>query len=627
LTRALNRAVSIFFEEFGIPGDLPIINGCDCAAIGASWGEATAFMLKRIKNKGGRRIRRLTLAIKSCKRLFDVACGPCDKKAGEKARREWDHHVGKDVPQSELDRCSEHLPLLRERIRELIDGWGKRLVERRKGGGDPYLGEYVPGQQGCCEVPSGEGGTLACGPDDYSGDRSLVRRGVAKTKGKHRVVTMQSAEVKRVLTPVHNALYDHISSKGWCVRGEVRKEDFDAVISDQREGEEIISGDYKAATDNLYLPAVEAVIAEVSKCPELTEEEREVLLESFTDLRWKSNSGARHPIKRGSMMGNLVSFPLLCLLNKASFDIACDVSEGKRSARVGRFNGDDCCFNGDSRFFKIWRHVTSIFGFVVNEEKTGVSRRWAELNSSIYDVRRRSFVAKAVVSFLHTDRAKPGSILASVIDGIASFRWSLQLKIVNVYMRYEIALRGVLPEISCLGRRWRKELLSRRWFRSAALLGPAPVLEKGVKRDLPVKVGPPPVSEAYEFVTYESARLQRAMVDRWTGVRVVPFRAKIDRKTYRKQYRRLRSPRLSSRFEWKGWRWAFVWPRELLLRVKSTYPWLLDGRTRGKWKDDHPFLTRRPIIVESPPPLPLRNPVFAPQPPRRFGDFWVVSSC
>jgi len=613
LLRALNRAVEIAFMEFRIPGDRPPVIGVDCLSIESSWKGVVTSVLSRT-GPLRRRTQRLRLLFKSCKRLFDAACPPCDKKMASKARASWDRHVGEDVSSEALDRCSASVPLLMERVRELSSGWGRRLREERVEGGVPTLGDYVPDQQGCYEVPFGDGGTLACARNEYSGDRSLVRRGVAKTKGKHRVVTMQSAEVKRVLTPVHNALYNHISSFGWCVRGDIMKGDFEKVLGDLRDGEWIISGDYSSATDNIYLPAVEAIIKVLLECPELTALEREVLRESFCDLRWCNPLiGVQHPIKRGSMMGNLVSFPLLCLLNKACFDMSCDIySDGReKTVRIGRFNGDDCCFCGDARFFEIWREVTSRFGLVVNEEKTGRSRRWMEMNSSIYDALKHRFVAKPVLSFLRPSRYQPGTILPDVLRGISSFRWSVQQIIVKVWMRYEICLRGVSAGLSEISPRWMSELLKCRWFRSACLDDAPPSNETGVNRDLPTSVGPPPDSRAYGFITMAAAELSRDRTELWTGVRVKPHVVTLDRQAYRNRPR-LRSPRLSSRFERGEWEWRFVWPTELLSFVKERFPEVLRTSSRGRWIDDHPFLSRRRVFYETRSVThPWKNPAFA----------------
>jgi hypothetical protein len=178
-------------------------------------------------------------------------------------------------------------------------------------------------------------------------------------------------------------------------------------------------------------------------------------------------------------------------------------------------------------------------------------------------------------------------------------------------MRYEIALRGVLSEISCLGPRWRRELLKRRWFRASALEGPAPVITSGTNRDLDTVVGPPPCSRAYRFITETSITLSRNRVDRWIGVKVKPFKSRIDRSTWRSRPV-FKSHRLKSRFEYAGVVWAFVWPRELFDFFESKFPHLLRSSRGGKWTDDHPFLTTRPLILETKTThCTWRNPSFA----------------
>lgn len=619
LDRALNRAVSIVFEEFRIPGDLPLVRGRDCSALRGSWEKERVSILERMAGKRERTQRRLSLALKSCARLFDQKCPPCDRRARSSALRSWDSHVAEDVPSADLSCCRAFVPLLKKHVRSMTEGWGRRLKECRFAEGVPRFGEYVPDIQGCLEVPTGLGGTLACAPSEYSRDPALVRRGVAKTKGKHRVVTMQSAGVKRVLAPVHNALYDHISSFDWCVRGDVRREDFAAVVGDLRRGERFISGDYQAATDNIYLPAVEAIVEVLAESPELSEEERRVLLGSFRNLRWLSSSGATHPIKRGSMMGNLVSFPLLCLLNKACHDIARDVcSPVPGVRRVGRFNGDDCMFSGDDAFFGTWQLVTGIFGLVVNREKTGVSRRWLELNSQPYDVTRGSMVSKPVLSFLLPPRHTPGSILPSIISGVSSFRWSVRLKVVTM-LRHEICLRGVRDTLGCLSPKWRSELFSRRWFRAGCLDDPAPLNERGENRSPTVVVGPPPDSRVYDFLTEFAVSLSRETVEKWRGVKVRPFSQLIDRRAYSAR-RRYTSPRLSSFFSWGGYRWRFNYPGEslsLLTEGPLSKGGFVRTWSKAKWVDDHPLLSRGPVVLERPrvparrsfpPPLSLSRP-------------------
>jgi hypothetical protein len=595
--KALKDACAVLSMEFKIPeyiDRIPKGTRRTCVSLRTSMEEWMSECLKR-RSVHWRRKRRLSLAFKSFKRLFDVSCRECDPLLSTEAKRKWEAHVGKDVPMSSLPSGGD-LEELRQAVRENLSGWGRMLASARVESELPFLGEYVPDQQGCYEISRGDGGTLACAVSDYSGDWGAVRLGVAKTKGKFRVVTMQSAEVKRILAPVHNALYNHCTSYGWCVRGDVTGGDFRAIVRDRREGESFISGDYVAATDNIYLPAVQIIVDEIARSSELSEEERSVLVGSFTDLRYKKAIvlDDHYAIKRGSMMGNLVSFPLLCLLNKSCWDIACNIRGGDRR-RIGRFNGDDCMFAGDRQFFGTWRGVTARYGLVVNEEKTEFSGRCLDLNSQTYDVHKSSMIAKATLGFLRPARSEPSDMLSEVVRGLVGFSRVHVLDVI-LKLRWEISLRGVMGSLGCLSPWLRKQLVRMRWFRSAALMGGCPIDEKGVDRAVPVSVARPPRARFLPLVSSAAARLQRDHTEEWMGKRVTPLSRKLVRPSRQWQRKALSSVSSRRRFEWIGLRWAFVWPTALL-EVAKQYPSVF-ARHDTKWFDDHPFLTTRPHVVE-----------------------------
>jgi len=590
LVKALNRVIEIVSREFGLTHDcITVLDGDNCSTIRQRWDELASEFLSKCKN---RKRMRLAMLFKGCKRLFDRPCKPCDSKLGQSARQSWDARVGTSVPFGNAV-ASFYAARLQKTVRTLAEGWGKRLNACRQDIREPFQPSdiYVPDQQGCLEEKRGTGGTLAVSDAEASGDYSLVRRGVAKQKGKFRVVTMQGARVKRVLRPVHNALYDHLSSFGWCVRGDVTVEDFCSVLDST--DEDLVSGDYDSATDLIYLPAVEAIVSVIAEDPHLTEEEREVLLGSFTNLRWISESGCVRPILRGSMMGNLVSFPILCLINKACHDIAAEETYGPGVKRVGRFNGDDCLFGASPEMYSKWRLVTSLFGLSVNESKTIYSRRWADLNSQTFDCKKRNLVSKPVLSFLRPSDDAPGEILSSVLSGIRSFRWSVQQWIVNVLMRYEISMRGFT--LSSLPSSWCKVLVKKKWFRQVVWRDRTqlcrPVRWKASSfgdlsdlsvanllpiedRSFPTTLGPPPVPSALPAVHFLCAALSKAHTSAWSGVRCIPVSDKLDRKAFRSEYDNpVHIP--STRFTGVSVRWSFLWPSSLLRIVSEQFPSLL----------------------------------------------------
>lgn len=587
---ALLRAIRIFRMEFKIPQDdsFPVKGKVDCRCIRAWWKEWTSqlFLTQEVNSRRG---RRLAMMVKSVNRVFDVPCRPCDKILEEEAKRDWVTSVGQPTPPDCVPTIFE-LTELRLRVRHLIRGWGRRLEKARTSVEEPVLGDYVPGVQGCAEMSMGRGGTLSVPAEGPFCDRNAVRLGCAKTKGKFRVVTMQSAEVKRVLTPLHNALYGHISSKSWCVRGDVLKEDFEEILRDRKENDSLISGDYTAATNKIYNEAVKVIVDEISRTSELTEMERKVFVESFTDMWWFNNEGTG-PMLRGSPMGSLVNFPILCLLNKASFEIAVDHVEGPHHGKVKKvkINGDDIMYAGSVALYQEWRRVTGTYGLVVNESKTEISRRWLDLNSQSFDGKSHKMVAKATLGFLRWGRREPGALLRAIIVGMKGFALG-HIKEVITLLRHEVALRGVLEDLAEVGPYWRSFLIKKRWFRDALQVGKCPEIKTGVNRSLEMCPGPPPKERYYKVVTRLASLAQSNNVKEWIGRPVKPYSVKLDRMAFRQK----KDVLPDRRFVWKGFQWSFLWPKDIFELFSERYPSVLDSRN-VKWRSDHPFLTRKPL--------------------------------
>jgi hypothetical protein len=593
ISLALRRAVQIVCRNFRIPYDLTL-TGLNCRDLASCWKGVVPEILSRVPK--GKEVWVVASALKSCSRLFDRRCETCDAVSSREAVDSWLLSIAdRETMGSAMGLSSDDLlSYLSARFRVLVDGWGKRLKNSRKMEIDPTGGSdvYFPDQQGCFERSRRCGGTMsvcACCPSRASANH--LRVACAKTKGKCRVVTVQPAFVKRTLRPVHTALYDHISSFGWCVRGEVTKEDFLAVSSDRSDGEDFISGDYSSATDKIFLPAVEAMVRVLLEESALTAEEARVLRDSFENLQVFTGPPCSlefaGKVHRGQMMGNLVSFPLLCLLNKVCFDLACDLTYGPQSNRVGRFNGDDCLFAGDQRFYNTWCRVTGAFGFVVNSSKTGRSTRFGELNSCRFDYLRGKFSRKISLSFLRpVERSCPGDILSGIIQGIRGLREDVQLWIVCSLMRFEICLRRI--SLSSLSRKWSSLLLRRRWFRDALHREPPPVVEEGDDRSLPVSLGPLPDPRLYKEITSLARRLASDHVSKWTGV---PARGHSVRFLRGQPIVQLpRSPFHTVLIR----RWEFLWPSRLLEIALRNPHWLLpESFSRRTWVEDHRFLVSR----------------------------------
>jgi len=383
-----------------------------------------------------------------------------------------------------------------------------------------------------------------------------------------------------------------LSKDGYLVRGDFRKEDAEEVIADRRSGELFTSGDYSSATNELHQDAVKTVVAEICNSPAVSNDEKRVLWRSFQNLRVQTCHGIRE-VKRGSMMGNLVSFPLLCLINKACYDITCDIMHGPFSRRKGKFNGDDCLFNADQRFYDLWVEVTSTFGLVVNHEKTGRSNRWLELNSHTYDAVAHRFVAKPVLSFLLRERDSKECLLSQAIEGMASFKNSVKEYVINVLLRREISLREI--QFKTLPLKWLKHLIAKAWFRNAMARGPVPLKRRGVERKIEMVVDNPPDSRFYPIFDRLNKEVRSNYIARWKGVTVRPLSEELVKTNIRDwidQKRVVTMPYYRLTFGPR--RWRFVWPKEILLFLKRSNLYdrviLSDEECDVLWLDDHPCL-------------------------------------
>nr|QXN75335.1 MAG: RNA-dependent RNA polymerase [Grapevine-associated botourmia-like virus 7] len=580
LRKALKDALIIVCMEFKIHGDSqPLEVADDCSSLRITWEGMWGDLLSQKKNL--RTKKRLSAALKSTRRLFDRECVPCDEEVKENEKNAWQAHMASGPVTRPSKWAQDPLAILALHIRELLSGWRRSESE-----GEDI---YCPDQQGCFEVKQGKGGTLACSESEESTDYSLLRLGVAKTKGKARVVTMQPARVKRILSPVHNALYNHLSSYGWLVRGDFTKEDAETVIADRRPGELFTSGDYSSATNELHQDAVKTVVAEICNSEAVSPDEKRVLWRSFQRLRVSTCHGITE-VRRGSMMGNLCSFPILCLINKACYDIVCDIMHGPFSHRKGRFNGDDCLFNSSEEFYQLWTEVTSTFGLVVNHEKTGRSARFLELNSNTYDANAHRFVAKPVLSFLLREKDSKECLITQTLEGLSSFGNSVREYAVHVLMRREISLREI--NIQTLPQKWLGSAIKRAWFRNTLCRGPVPIRRRGVERCIPMVVDRPLRSRFYPIFDRWCEDLRAEYIARWKGQKVRPLSETLV-KTNIRDWIDLKSVCTMPYFRLKFGprRWRFVWPRDILNFLKNQGVFerltLSDEECESLWVDDH----------------------------------------
>lgn len=280
----------------------------------------------------------------------------------------------------------DFLDFVDRKIDEMFEvGWDRAYAS--------HVYKHTPTSSSCLEVPRSAGGVRqflsGYGPDWFA-DQCLgecprpsvypVRYTVVRTGGKNRGVTVSSG-YSSVLGPLHRTLYDHLSRFEWLLRGEARAKKFKGF--QRKEGEVFVSGDYESATDNLSLSLAGRILSRVlSRCRWVPCTLREYALRSLeAEISYEGRASVRQ--KRGQLMGNFLSFPLLCLQNFLAFSFLIP-----RPVPV-RINGDDIVFRCRPAEYDRWREGVAAAGLVLCKGKTLVNRSLFSLNSAFFDAQSR----------------------------------------------------------------------------------------------------------------------------------------------------------------------------------------------------------------------------------------------
>ncbi|UTQ50817.1 MAG: RNA-dependent RNA polymerase [Plant associated botourmia-like virus 2] len=194
-----------------------------------------------------------------------------------------------------------------------------------------------------------------------------------KDGGKYRVVT-SNPTAHQALKPLHDTLYEYISRKNWLLRGDAKPSAFDGFFT--KPGEEFVSGDYEAATDNIPFEVYRAMLRSVENTCENVPRSvwnlahQQVVRNLVTD-------NLTLTAKRGQLMGSFLSFPFLCLLNYLIFRY----SVGGGPVRI---NGDDIVFRARPELVEKWMENVGKCGLVLSRGKTLRHPSIFTLNSSMF---------------------------------------------------------------------------------------------------------------------------------------------------------------------------------------------------------------------------------------------------
>jgi hypothetical protein len=275
-----------------------------------------------------------------------------------------------------------YLSFVKSEVRRLFPkGWDSPY--------ERYCLQTCPPLGACVEASRSQGGSLS-----VLKDQSWYLRGVLHGEGRlcpyyaGELLVVQSAGKPRPLSkfpaesiflkPIHKLIYGNLSKRKWLLRGRPT-----SAVLDRAgfvEGEELVSGDYKSATDNLPIEVMEVALGEMlSTARFIPENVKELALRACRPILFSESESLE--VTRGQMMGSLLSFPFLCLQNYLSFRWALS-RNGIRGHVPVLINGDDILFQ-KTGFFQPWLEVVSRVGLEVEATKTSVELGWGTINSTL----------------------------------------------------------------------------------------------------------------------------------------------------------------------------------------------------------------------------------------------------
>lgn len=211
---------------------------------------------------------------------------------------------------------------------------------------------------------------------------------------KTRVITKGPGLTYTVLKPLQRFLWsvlkDHKVFRliGSPVTAEIIQEQLGAKLRDDMG---FLSVDYKDATNQLHSWASDFVVDEICNVLSLHSDERELFFRAMTRHRIKEPSVTPPNIlnqENGQLMGSVVSFPILCIINAALLRWTCELDQ-KRTYTLNdcsiTVNGDDAVIKCTSRGYSIWKELCTFCGLSPSIGKVYFSRCFLNMNSTTFN--------------------------------------------------------------------------------------------------------------------------------------------------------------------------------------------------------------------------------------------------
>lgn len=140
-----------------------------------------------------------------------------------------------------------------------------------------------------------------------------------------------------------------------------------------------ISGDYTAATDSFSIEGSKALLEGILESIDHEPTKRWAMKEISPHLLVYPKSSGLEPVlqKSGQLMGSLLSFPLLCLLNDCTAQFS-GVSPDKYL-----INGDDILIRATPETYPVWKAQVDKFGLDLSPGKNYIHKSFGTVNSQL----------------------------------------------------------------------------------------------------------------------------------------------------------------------------------------------------------------------------------------------------
>jgi hypothetical protein len=189
---------------------------------------------------------------------------------------------------------------------------------------------------------------------------------------------------------LHNILREHPTFKlvGSPTGGEENMAAYLQLILSKGRDKDYLSGDYKAATDNLKSWASNAAANSISAVLELDSIESQLFKESLTGYnielgkKHKNSSSKKQTV--GQLMGSITSFPILCIINAAISRYAYELGHNDIITLDNcpmAINGDDIVMKCGQRTRQIWKRILEAVGLKESIGKSFFSKNFLQINS------------------------------------------------------------------------------------------------------------------------------------------------------------------------------------------------------------------------------------------------------